>query len=218
MGLVLLLVLAACCAAEKVHYCACVNVSRFNLETKEYDTWCVPVLEHFEATRSLYKDEVPKGYVRGGFHPVQIGNVIMGYRVLSRLGNGAFATVWEAEREQTLERVALKLTRADSTHMAEDEIRVLSELPSHPNVVRLIEAGYSESALGSHRVLAMELLHGQNLEQQKATLGLAEARIVARDITRALAHVHAAGWVHTDIVSREREKVLHRLMNVFAES
>ncbi len=196
-----LLVVLQLCLCEKVHYCDCVNVSRFNLQTKEHETWCVPILESFEATRSLYKDEVPSGYKKDGFPPVRVGDVIGNYTVLSRLGNGAFATVWEAEND-----LAIKLTRADSTHMADDEIKALTEMGPHPNIVRLIDSFIVESRLGSHRAIVMGKLHGKNLELAKETLGVAEARIVARDISRALAHSHESGWIHTDLVTQRKKQ------------
>jgi hypothetical protein len=61
-----LLSLAVCASAnekERIHTCKCVNISRFNLETKEHELWCIPLLESFKETRHLYKDEVPEGYV-----------------------------------------------------------------------------------------------------------------------------------------------------------
>ncbi len=43
-------------------------------------------------------------YTPGGFHPIRLGNVLSSakaqYRVLHKLGRGAFSTVWLAEALQ----------------------------------------------------------------------------------------------------------------------
>jgi hypothetical protein len=205
--LLLLLLLVVWSWGERVHYCECVNVSRLNPETNEHETWCLPVLASLEKSRALYKDEVsPTAYVDGGFLPVVVGGQVGSYSVLSKLGNGGFATVWEAQSANGM-RVALKITRSDSTRLATDEIQALKEIGPHPNIVPLLDEFQVESAFGTHQAVAMGLVQGKDLLKLKESSGVAEARIVARDITKALAHAHASGWAHTDIVREERKKV-----------
>lgn len=42
-------------------------------------------------------------YVVGGFHPVHLGDVFSDrYRILRKLGNGKYATVWLAKDDQSV--------------------------------------------------------------------------------------------------------------------
>jgi hypothetical protein len=41
--------------------------------------------------------ESPKTYKPGGFHPVELGHIINGYRIIRKLGFGSYATVWLAK-------------------------------------------------------------------------------------------------------------------------
>ncbi len=188
------LVWLALAVAGAVRYFPCVNVSRFNKVTQDYEVWCVPQLDAFDTESKAYSDEGVKGYTKaGGFFPVTIGDRVGRHVVVGRLGHGGFATVWE-----TAERLALKLTRADNKHMARDEIEMLRLMGPHPNVVSLLESFEVDSPLGSHLATVMGLLTGQNLEHASGT-GVAEARTVARDMVEALVHVHGNGIIHTDL-------------------
>jgi hypothetical protein len=184
----------ALAVAQTVRFFPCANVSRFNKVTRELEVWCVPQLDAFDADVKQYADEGVKGYTKsGGFFPVTIGQRIGRHVVRGRLGHGGFATVWETD-----EGLALKLTRADNKHMARDEIEVLALMGPHPNVVPLVESFEVTSPLGTHLATVMGLLKGQNLELSTFT-GVAEARVVARDIVEALVHVHSHGIIHTDL-------------------
>ena len=181
-------------AANAVRFFPCVNVSRFNTRTQDYEEWCIPMLDAFDAEAKEFEDEGTKGYTKaGGFFPATVGQRVGRHVVQARLGHGAFATVWE-----TAEHLALKVTRADNNHMARDEVEVLQLMGPHPNIVPLVESFQVTSPLGSHLATVMGLLRGANLELSKHT-GVAEARVVARDIVEALAHVHGHGIIHTDL-------------------
>lgn len=183
-----------CAAAQEVRMWPCVNVTRFNSDTDELETWCVPVMDRKDETHSPYKDEAPEGYAKqGGFLPIVVGNTLGDYVIVGRLGNGAFATVWETE-----EHLAIKVTRSDNTHMAEDEVAIFEEMGPHPRIVRFVESFSVEGPLGEHVAIVLGMLPGRNLELSTWTR-VAEARIVARDILEALIHVHGKGIMHTDM-------------------
>jgi hypothetical protein len=184
----------ALAVAQTVRFFPCVNVSRFNTATQEFEVWCVPQLDAFDADSNSFADEGVKGYTKaGGFFPMTIGQHVGRHVVQGRLGHGAFATVWK-----TQEGLALKLTRAEYKHMARDESDVLTLMGPHPHVVPLVESFDVDSPLGSHLATVMGMLGGRNLELSTFT-GVAEARVVARDIVEALVHVHGHGIIHTDL-------------------
>lgn len=41
--------------------------------------------------------EDPKLYVKGGFHPVRVGDIYSHYEIVRKLGCGSYSTVWLAE-------------------------------------------------------------------------------------------------------------------------
>ncbi|MGZ3425739.1 MAG: serine/threonine-protein kinase, partial [Polyangia bacterium] len=97
---------------------------------------------------------------------------IAGYRLEKRLGSGGMAEVFLAHRppmggiDGVVQRVALKRLRTDHAddpyfvRMFLDEARILARL-SHPNIVRLLDAGRA----GGELYLAMELVDGATLQQ-----------------------------------------------------
>ncbi len=102
------------------------------------------------------------------------------------------------------ERVALKVIRpmGDGEHarsMAarfEREAKILKQL-SHPNIVRLVDAGDHEGVL----YLAMELIEGVSLLtiRRKGSLGFEALAQLGIQVADALHHMHEAGVIHRDI-------------------
>src|SRR5262245_15162490 len=78
----------------------------------------------------------------------QAGRLVLGpYVILDQLGEGGMGQVFKA-RQQKLDRVvALKVLRQELVADAESvsrfyrEIKIASQLPEHPNLVRAIDAG-----------------------------------------------------------------------------
>ncbi|KAG5637890.1 hypothetical protein H0H81_002775 [Sphagnurus paluster] len=63
------------------------------------------------------------GYTPGGYHPVDIGDVYhKRYRVLNKLGHGAFATFWLVKDLQSFPRrfLSLKIAIANAKHIARE--------------------------------------------------------------------------------------------------
>ncbi|KAI7782402.1 serine/threonine-protein kinase SRPK3 [Diaporthe eres] len=55
-----------------------------------------------------------ESYRPGGFHPVQLGDILDGrYEILSKLGYGSFATVWLAADSSSRTLVAIKIVHGD---------------------------------------------------------------------------------------------------------
>eukprot|EP00742_Colponemidia_sp_Colp-10_P004193 GILJ01004472.1.p1 GENE.GILJ01004472.1~~GILJ01004472.1.p1 ORF type:complete len:610 (-),score=112.30 GILJ01004472.1:93-1922(-) len=71
------------------------------------------------------------GYKRGGYHPVQKGEIYNGrYVVREKLGWGHFSTVWLALDQKTNQFVALKVQKSakEYTEAALDEIEILTTI------------------------------------------------------------------------------------------
>jgi eukaryotic-like serine/threonine-protein kinase len=119
-----------------------------------------------------------------------------------RVGAGVFGEVYRAY-DNTLERdVALKLLkiRSSAAPLASKmlhEGRLLARV-HHPNVVTVHGVEVHDNRVG----LWMEFIRGRTLEtllESQGPFGAREATLVGQDLCRALAAVHAAGFLHRDV-------------------
>ncbi len=132
-----------------------------------------------------------------------LGSKIAGYTIESEVGEGGTSAVYRATH-QTHGTVALKVLREklrlDRTAVA----RFIREAQygarvQHPNVVKTIEIGQSESGL---HFLAIEWASGQLLERyarQHAPLPTEEVSPVIAQIGAAVHAAHQANIVHRDL-------------------
>lgn len=125
------------------------------------------------------------------------------FRLEEVIGHGSYGTVYRA-RDPLLETdVALKLfhRRSENSEIeaerALDEARRLSRI-RHENVVRVLGAEIHRGRVG----LWMELITGHSLSDVLKSQGPCsadEARTIGAALCRAVAAVHAAGFIHQDI-------------------
>lgn len=154
-----------------------------------------------DATSSF---EGARRYARGTFYHARIGECVQSWRIQGKLGFGRFSTVWSCvdrnEPAACEPTHALKLSRSDDSGWR-DEVETLGKIGAHPCVVRMLS---SFEVRGAKRVYGCVVtsMHGQSLAQlvrrgvaieHETLLG------IARDAAAGIAHVHAAGFVHTDI-------------------
>jgi serine/threonine-protein kinase len=130
------------------------------------------------------------------------------YRIVRRIGQGAWATVYEGVDTHLDRRIAIKILNYDLVdnptlkkrfvHEAEAAIRIDS-----PFVVAVHAVGTIEQSAGKTRpYIVMELLEGEDLGRHLERVGcLGEERAVEFAIHAAsgLAHAHARGVLHRDI-------------------
>ncbi len=141
---------------------------------------------------------------------VQPGTILGGrYEVLSFLGAGGFAQVFEARHRGTGRSVAVKVLESAGT--TDDRIRLdrffrearVTAGLRHPNTVRVFDFGQDDDGLV---FLAMELLEGQTLREEMdrrraddERFTQAEATAIACEVARSLAEAHAGSLVHRDL-------------------
>ncbi|HEU4410760.1 MAG TPA: alpha/beta fold hydrolase [Polyangiaceae bacterium] len=122
-----------------------------------------------------------------------------GYRLLSRLGEGAMGQVFCA-LDVALEReVAVKVIREGEPSAAARqrflvEARALARI-QHPNVVTVYRAGEVQG----HPYLVYELVGGQSLDRLAPAPGWREVLRLGLDMARGLAAAHRAGVLHRDL-------------------
>ena len=121
------------------------------------------------------------------------------YRLERRLGHGGMASVYAA-RDTGLDRaVAVKLLAENLTGDEELRKRFLREARlaarlSHPNVVNVFDAGEDYG----RPYIVMELVDGETLAE-RGRVPPDEARRLAAQAARGLAHAHEAGLIHRDV-------------------
>ncbi|MEX1369477.1 MAG: serine/threonine-protein kinase [Nannocystaceae bacterium] len=134
--------------------------------------------------------------------PLQRGDAVGRYTVLSRLGAGGMGVVYVAYDPELDRNVALKLLHPSGRREQRARARLLREAQAlaklaHPNVVAVFDAGEHEGEVW----LAMELIEGYTLRRwlELATPRWPERLRVLLDAGRGVAAAHAAGLVHRDL-------------------
>lgn len=142
-------------------------------------------------------DPVIREALRSGFIP-GINNL----RIRGVVARGKIATILEAERIDTGERVALKLIEPSSVKTKKldrfiQEGQILSKL-DHPGLVRALDVGAIEGESGPRPYQILELVHGQSLLQYAEERGLdtRERLEILERVCEALAYVHRQGVIH----------------------
>jgi serine/threonine protein kinase len=120
------------------------------------------------------------------------------YRLIKRLGSGAFGTVWSARDERLDRDVAVKvLPRERVIHARfEREARAAARL-QHPAIVTLYEAAVDDE--GAY--LVSELVRGRTLDAllEQGRLSDREILEVGVSLCDALMHAHSQGVIHRDV-------------------
>ncbi|MEV0567273.1 serine/threonine-protein kinase [Dactylosporangium sp. NPDC050588] len=125
------------------------------------------------------------------------------YRVLRRIGSGAFATVWLGADDALDASVAIKVLADNWTYHSdlrarfEEEGRIMRRADS-PLLVRVLDVGELPDG---RPYLVMPFAAGGTLADRLAggPLPVEEALLVAADIADAVAELHSAGVLHRDL-------------------
>jgi serine/threonine protein kinase len=102
-------------------------------------------------------------YRPGGFHPVNLGDVLgHKYKVIHELGNGGFATVWLARVLGEQRYVAIKIPRADSPNKEIPILMHLQSVTNHLHIADLQDTFITAGPNGIHKFLVSKAA-GPNL-------------------------------------------------------
>src|SRR5262245_49354273 len=138
-----------------------------------------------------------------------LGSEIDAYKLLERIGEGGFGTVYLAEQDQPVRRrVALKIIKPgmDSRQVIarfEAERQALA-LRDHPNIARVLDGGATDasSPLGPGRpYFVMELVKGVPITRfcNDQRLELRDRLALFIDACHAVQHAHQKGIIHRDL-------------------
>ncbi len=136
-------------------------------------------------------------------HQSLVGSKIAGYTLQSEVGEGGTSAVYRAIHPSN-GTVALKVLREKLRHDKTAVARFVREAQygtrvQHPNVVRTIEIGQSDTGL---HFLAIEWAGGELLEKyakQHAPLPPEETAVIISQIGAAVHAAHAAQIIHRDL-------------------
>ncbi len=133
----------------------------------------------------------------------RIGQMIGRYKLLERIGEGGFGTVWAAEqREPVKRRIALKIIKLgmDTEQVIarfEAERQALAMM-DHPNIAKVFDAGASETG---RPFFVMELVRGVSILEYCDTerIGTPARLELFTSVCHAIQHAHQKGVIHRDI-------------------
>lgn len=135
--------------------------------------------------------------------PLAAGDTVGRYVVEGPIGAGAMGQVFAAIDPELDRSIAIKLVHHTANPEEErlllEEARVLARL-THPNVVRIYDAGVSQTRAGRKAFLAMERASGRTLWDWLRAGPHPWRDVVKRmaDAARGLGAAHDAGLVHGD--------------------
>ncbi|KAJ7761470.1 kinase-like domain-containing protein [Mycena olivaceomarginata] len=146
-------------------------------------------------------------YTAGGLCPIRIGCVLGSpprYRIINKLGHGAFSTVWLAR--DLVERwnhrnVALKIIQADRTSDSKEPTilrRLKAPDAEEPRVIQLLDVFEHASPNGTHQVLVMEPVHPIDFMRYSAFRPIF-TREAVHQMIQGLAFIHNRGIAHGDL-------------------
>jgi len=139
----------------------------------------------------------------GDLKAEELGTDIGRYRLLEKIGEGGFGSVYVAEQKEPVRRrVALKVLK-----LGMDTRRVIARfeaerqalaLMDHPNIARVLDAGATESG---RPYFAMELVRGIRITDfcREHKLSIRDRLALFIQVCSAVQHAHQKGIIHRDL-------------------
>ncbi|KAJ3370815.1 Tau-tubulin kinase 2 [Allomyces arbusculus] len=168
---------------------------------------CVPTSPRSRATPNLAPATSPA--LATVTPVVEIGSIVQGkWRVLGKLGQGAFGQTLEAEDLATGDRVAIKFEMGTAAKpVLKLEVSILRRMHACLYASHLYGHGMLPAATddGSAPQMYMVMsLHGANLSdlrkrQPDHRFSLSTTALLGRQMIAALRELHAAGYLHRDV-------------------
>ena len=128
------------------------------------------------------------------------------YRVIQRLGEGAFGRVYQAYQPFLDRQVAVKTLHTDLTTDAKIEQQFMQEARTiarlrHPNIVTVHEFGTSTTERQTSTYMVMEYLAGDTLQTvlNQSRLPISEVVNIIEQLAKALDYAHSHNVIHRDL-------------------
>jgi len=133
-----------------------------------------------------------------------IGDVVLHYKILEKLGGGGMGIVYRAEDTRLRRIVALKFLPPHLTHDDEAKTRFIHEAQAasaldHPNICNIHDINQTKDG---QLFICMTLYQGQTLKKiitQKEDLPLDKILSIAAQLASGLNCAHQSGLIHRDL-------------------
>jgi len=166
----------------------------------------VEVLLAAAAKDDVFLSDPTIGAARTDIHAAaaeQPGAFIGPYKILERIGEGGFGSVFMAEQSSPVRRrVALKIIKLGMDTRAvvarfEQERQALAVM-DHPNIAKVFDAGATDAG---RPYFVMELVKGEPITtySDAANLSIPERLVLFAQVCRAVQHAHTKGIIHRDL-------------------
>jgi len=135
----------------------------------------------------------------------KVGDLVEGYRILREVGRGAASIIYLVQDPKTKQIWALKHVEKSEPKdqrfldQTESEYKIASEL-EHPSIRKVVKLIKKKTNLVQTRelFLVMEFVDGISEDRQQPRT-FDKATEIFEQVARALAHMHAKGYVHADM-------------------
>ena len=129
-----------------------------------------------------------------------IGETILHYKILEKLGEGGMGEVYKAQDTKLDRFVALKFLPSQLTAAEEVKARFIQEAKAasamnHPNVCTI----YDIQEFDAQLFIVMEYIDGQTLRDRKQNISEKQILDIGIQVAEGLAAAHEKGIVHRDI-------------------
>jgi Tol biopolymer transport system component/predicted Ser/Thr protein kinase len=129
-----------------------------------------------------------------------IGENILHYKILVKLGEGGMGTVYKAQDTKLDRFVALKFLPSQLTATDDEKARFVQEAKAasamnHPNVCTI----YDINDYNGQLFIVMEFVDGKTLKEKKDNLSEKQILEIGIQVSEGLAAAHEKGIVHRDI-------------------
>ncbi len=132
-----------------------------------------------------------------------VGRTLGGFRIISKLGEGAVGAVYLADQLVLRRSVALKVLSGARNSNEEYVARFTREAHAvaqlvHPNAVQVYDVGEAEG----YHYIALEYVDGESVSdllERRGTISWRAALEIARQAASSLGRAHELGIVHRDI-------------------
>ena len=129
-----------------------------------------------------------------------IGETILHYKILEKLGEGGMGEVYKAQDTKLDRFVALKFLPSQLTASEDDKVRFIQEAKAasamnHPNVCTIHDIQEHNGQL----FIVMEFVDGITLKEKSGSLSEKQKLEISVQVAEGLAAAHGKGIVHRDI-------------------